>query len=434
MESANLERAAATSPDGAPKASTDVPTPRAVLLALPVYAAFVGVAMVSPKYVHDLLLQRGWVPHAILQLTALAVVILVLKAIGLRRERAAFRDDLLPEGVTHVTRTNVAEVAAHVDALATWHEKPTFLVERARRVLAHFGARGDAAETSAANVAEADAEAGAVAGSFALLKVMIWAIPILGLIGTVMGISEAVGGFSKSLDGAEQIDSIKSSLGDVTVGLAVAFDNTLVALVASILLMLPTSALQKAEDRLLGAVDDRVLADLVRRFAPPPPPLPLALAAPADGDLRERIAEAVSAPLAELLAANARLMERMTEDRAALTSAQEALHVELSAFAVAATRLGPIVERAVRALETATSQAERGAAGATRAHEALASELATSRRLFARLAGEEDDAEPHDGGRKPNGTNGNGTNGNAGTNGTNGSAGHVATALANAGG
>ena len=65
------------------------------------------------------------------------------------------------------------------------------------------------------------------AKSYAVPRVMIWAIPLMGFIGTVVGISKAVAGFSGFLQTAEEIDQIKQAIGGVTTGLAIAFDTTL---------------------------------------------------------------------------------------------------------------------------------------------------------------------------------------------------------------
>ncbi len=98
------------------------------------------------------------------------------------------------------------------------------------------------------------------------MKVLVWAMPILGLIGTVVGLSGAVGAFSHAMSGAEQLDTIKDSLREVTTGLAVAFDATFVALVASILVMLPMTWLQKAEDKLVNDVDDYAVTHILARL------------------------------------------------------------------------------------------------------------------------------------------------------------------------
>jgi biopolymer transport protein ExbB/TolQ len=88
----------------------------------------------------------------------------------------------------------------------------------------------------------------------------------LGFIGTVIGIGAAVGAFSETLEAAASIETMKDSIGSVTGGLGVAFDTTLLALVMSILIMFPASAVQRIEEGLLGEVDDYCAEILVRRL------------------------------------------------------------------------------------------------------------------------------------------------------------------------
>jgi hypothetical protein len=59
---------------------------------------------------------------------------------------------------------------------------------------------------------------------------------------------------------------MKDSIGTVTTGLGVAFDTTLLALVMSVLIMFPTSSLQKAEEDLLARVEDYCGRHLIARL------------------------------------------------------------------------------------------------------------------------------------------------------------------------
>jgi len=118
---------------------------------------------------------------------------------------------------------------------------------------------------------QASVDAAAVESSYTMVKVFIWAIPILGFIGTVMGIGASVGGFSESVAAAADLDVMKDSIGTVTTGLGLAFDTTLLALVMSIFIMFPTSSLQKAEEDFLANVDDYCRQHLIARLDDTPP-------------------------------------------------------------------------------------------------------------------------------------------------------------------
>jgi biopolymer transport protein ExbB/TolQ len=113
---------------------------------------------------------------------------------------------------------------------------------------------------------ESSADEGRVDASYALVRVFVWAVPTLGFIGTVIGIGSAVGGFSDTLEAASSLEGMKESIGSVTGGLGVAFDTTLLALVMSILIMFPASAVQRIEEGFLGEVEDYCSENLVRRL------------------------------------------------------------------------------------------------------------------------------------------------------------------------
>jgi biopolymer transport protein ExbB/TolQ len=73
--------------------------------------------------------------------------------------------------------------------------------------------------------------------SFTMLKVFYWAIPILGFIGTVLGIGVAIGAFSTFVSAGSDSAGLKNSLVEVSKGLSVAFDSTLIALAFAVILL-----------------------------------------------------------------------------------------------------------------------------------------------------------------------------------------------------
>jgi biopolymer transport protein ExbB/TolQ len=245
----------------------------AILFAIPV---FMTESLIADTIVGKLLFGHGWIPYAITVVFLWSLVNLVIKAVDVWLVQAgAFKQPILPAEPAGITPDAVDQLRLHLDGLARageedfWQRRivrKSFLLNRVRRGLEHFKARRDAQEVSTLLTSESDADAAAVDSSYTVLKVFIWSLPILGFIGTVVGIGSAVGGFSSSIGKAEDIDKIKEALGQVTTGLALAFDTTLLALVLSILVMLPTSWLQKVEDDLIVAVDDFCNQNLLRRL------------------------------------------------------------------------------------------------------------------------------------------------------------------------
>ncbi len=93
--------------------------------------------------------------------------------------------------------------------------------------------------------------------SYSLVRLMIWAIPMLGFLGTVIGISEALGGLNLGQDSdiSGLITNLKSSL-------YVAFDTTALALTYGVALMFVQFGLDRVESGLLAQVD-RTTEDFV---------------------------------------------------------------------------------------------------------------------------------------------------------------------------
>ena len=238
----------------------------AIGLVVTVLLYLVVLRPLQDTHAGTLLVKRGWIPYAITFLAAWSVTILLFKWIKLRRQKASLLLPIIPEQVgTRITRHNAPLFSDHVRKLLT-RRPQSFLLRRILQGLDHLQSRQNAQEVTAFLESQSCIDATAVESSYSLLRVFIWTIPILGFIGTVMGIGQAVGGFSGAIGTAQDLEVIKSSLASVTTGLAVAFDTTLLALVVSVLLMFPVNSLQKAEEDVLSQVDQYCNEYFVRRL------------------------------------------------------------------------------------------------------------------------------------------------------------------------
>ena len=85
-----------------------------------------------------------------------------------------------------------------------------------------------------------------------------WAIPILGFIGTVLGISLAADGIQNIVGNRGSLVDLSSELGDAIAPLGIAFDTTLIALSLSVFLTLLQTALQRWEDSVLVDYENRI--------------------------------------------------------------------------------------------------------------------------------------------------------------------------------
>ncbi len=109
----------------------------------------------------------------------------------------------------------------------------------------------------------ADADAVRQHESYSLVRIIIWATPMLGFLGTVVGITQALGDLDPQLLATDPKTAMQGLLG----GLYVAFDTTAEALSLSMVLMFVQFFTDRLESQLLSAVDQQAQEELLGRFA-----------------------------------------------------------------------------------------------------------------------------------------------------------------------
>lgn len=137
--------------------------------------------------------------------------------------------------------------------------KRTYLGRRIANVLNFVASRGSADDLDDQMRTLADNDAIALDGSYATTRFLIWAMPILGFLGTVLGITEAIGNIDP-----KQLET--GGADNVTAGLTKAFDATALALGLTLVAMFLNSLLEKLEQNLLERVDQHVDEELAHRF------------------------------------------------------------------------------------------------------------------------------------------------------------------------
>lgn len=140
------------------------------------------------------------------------------------------------------------------------------MLNRLERILTLWLACKDVGRVSSWADAEGNRSTSASDSSYSVARTLMWAIPIMGFIGTVQGLGQAVGGFAGFLKGAAELRQIKEAISQVTVGLGVAFDTTLLALVLSTFLMFPLSAIQRREEDMFLEIDNYLDDNVTSRF------------------------------------------------------------------------------------------------------------------------------------------------------------------------
>ncbi len=91
-----------------------------------------------------------------------------------------------------------------------------------------------------------------------IIKYIVWAIPSIGFLGTVRGIGMAM---------SQAQTAVAGDIGPMTENLGTAFNSTFVALLASVVIMLLLSFVQKAQDEQLVKVQEYCEKYLIERIS-----------------------------------------------------------------------------------------------------------------------------------------------------------------------
>ena len=143
---------------------------------------------------------RGWVPFVLVLLMFWSFAILVLKW---QKAEAPTPVDAAGRTAHRIVPGDHAGFAGQIRR--SLHGLPgepgeSFLINRVFAGLEHFRVRQNAAETVTMMESQSAIDANNVASSYTILKVFIWALPIMGFIGTVIGVSAAVASLAGSLE------------------------------------------------------------------------------------------------------------------------------------------------------------------------------------------------------------------------------------------
>jgi biopolymer transport protein ExbB/TolQ len=233
---------------------------------------FYGFVLLAPLPI----LRRYFLGHPVAVaatcLFCFALGVLIAKVLGMvarRTQLTTIRDrDLLPPAGTDTPagRWLQQHDAGHVAQawlkslaqlpLATRNSQ---LVCRLTELLHRQSRRGTTRQLADDMRELATRDADAIHDSYGFVRIVVWAIPMLGFLGTVIGITQTLGGLDFS-NGTAAVDSLKT-------GLYVAFDTTALGLVLSVIAIFIQFPIESNEQRLLAEIDARI-GDLVSASLP----------------------------------------------------------------------------------------------------------------------------------------------------------------------
>src|SRR5487761_1413582 len=183
---------------------------------------------------------------------------LILKALDVGRQSAALSQTMLPpRGGEPQSPADAQRLLSHLAQLPEG-QHDDYLPRRLREAMQSVLFAGSADKLGDELKYLSESDAARSHASYGLLRIIIWAIPILGFLGTVIGITMAIASLNPQ--------ALEDSLPTVTGGLGVAFDTTALALGLSMVLMFVQFFVDRIEGRLLAAVDGRAADELGGRF------------------------------------------------------------------------------------------------------------------------------------------------------------------------
>ncbi len=153
-----------------------------------------------------------------------------------------------------------AEAGQLADKLSTYSHRlqRSYLVRRLKESLQFVRRKSSADELDQYLRHLEEMDSLRMSAAYSTLRIIIWAIPILGFLGTVIGITMAIASLTP--------EALEESMNEVTNGLGVAFDTTAEALALTMVLMFTKAWVERVEEQVLAVADAKTSEELVGRF------------------------------------------------------------------------------------------------------------------------------------------------------------------------
>ena len=234
-----------------------------VLMTLGFYGMLVTASgsVLSSKFIG-----QGPVPVAIVFLSSWCLAIVFLKSRKLALQKRCVRLQVIPDETDFVlSPTTVDRVTDRMLELVDDPRK-FVLFNRIAIALSNLRNIGRVSDVDEILRSQAESDEAISESSYVLLNGFVWAIPILGFIGTVLGLSVAIGEFGSVMGASESADTLLPALKNVTGGLGMAFDTTLEALVAALVIQILVTFLRKSEQEFLDDCSEYCTRNIVNKL------------------------------------------------------------------------------------------------------------------------------------------------------------------------
>lgn len=216
--------------------------------------------------VAHMFLAHGIMPYLIMLMFFWSLGILFVKWRKLKFQQRALTLAAVPQEPDFVLdRKSATDVLKRIHKLVD-ETRHFILLNRIERALSNLRNIGNISEVSNILRDQAQYDEDQIASSYKIVSGFVWAIPVLGFIGTVLGLSVAIGGFGSTMEAAGDLTAIKEALQGTTAGLSTAFETTFVALAGTLIIQLALTNLQYEEAKFLDQCNDYCHAHVVSKL------------------------------------------------------------------------------------------------------------------------------------------------------------------------
>jgi hypothetical protein len=227
---------------------------------------YVAILPFPKSWFNNKFIGQGVIPYSIAFFTAWCLVILFVKWRKLTMQRQCLQLKIVPEETSFVlSPANVDEVLERMHTLVD-DPRQFVLFNRISIALSNLRNMGRVSDVDEIMRTQGENDEAISESSYVVISGFLWAIPILGFIGTVLGLSIAIGEFGNVMGAAGKADALLPALKEVTSGLGLAFDTTLEALVSALVIQLLITFLRRSEQEFLDNCSEYCTRQIVNKL------------------------------------------------------------------------------------------------------------------------------------------------------------------------
>ncbi len=216
-------------------------------------ATFGFYALIPYLPVYRSLIDRYFCSHPLEYATAglffIGMAIIGVKGMGMLSQKKSLSETKIDwETIGEIEKLNdrIDVFSEQVDSLSSWIGE-TYLGKRLKDTVSYVKGRRSVQDLDEHLKYLAELASEQMHASYSLIRTITWAVPIIGFLGTVIGITIAIANVTP--------DQLDTSLSEVTGGLAVAFDTTALALGLSLILVFSTFIVERMEQKQLEQIE-----------------------------------------------------------------------------------------------------------------------------------------------------------------------------------